>query len=85
MNIWRRKQRCMKKVGIDLYLPPEAQSETFEVSRIGTVVEHPNGTIDIYDWDFDCGCPSIDVAVKMHRHDLIRLAKEIGTYRFEGG
>ena len=55
------------------------------VSIIGELVEHTNGDIDLCGWVFDCDCCSkIDEAVQVHHQELIRIAKEAGTYSFRG-
>ena len=52
-----------------------------KVSIVGKLVEHANGIIDLDGWVFDCGCcASLEEAVKTHRQEFIKLAKEAGTY-----
>ena len=55
-----------------------------KVSIIGKLVEHANGLIDLNGWVFDCDCCSLlhDAVVK-HRDELIKLAKEAGTYSYQ--
>lgn len=53
-----------------------------KVIKVGKLVEHTNGTIDMEYWNFDCDCCStIDEAAIKHRSELIRLAKQGKTYK----
>ena len=53
-----------------------------EVTNVGTLVENADGTMDMQYWIFDCSCCStIDEAVQKHRTELIKLAKQAGTYK----
>jgi len=54
-----------------------------KVSIIGELIEHSNGVIDLFGWVFDCDCCStIYEAAFKHRTELIKLAKQAGTYKY---
>jgi len=54
------------------------------VTKVGLLTEHSDGRIDLFDWNFDCDCClTPHVAAYRHHEELIKLAKETGTYRFK--
>ena len=54
------------------------------ISLVGELVEHAEGYIDLEKWIFDCDCcSSVQEAAWVHRKELIKLAKEAGTYSYK--
>jgi len=53
-----------------------------KVWRVGDLVEHADGTIDIAYWTFD-GDLSLEESIKTFQAELIELAKRNGTYTQE--
>jgi len=52
-----------------------------QVDNIGQLVEYADGRLDLQYWVFDCDCcATINEAIVKHRDELVRLAKEAGTY-----
>jgi len=55
-----------------------------KVSIVGQLTEHANANIDLFGWDFDCDCCSTPhEAVRTHRQELIKMAKEAETYSYK--
>jgi len=53
-----------------------------KVDNVGILVEHSDGRLDLEYWIIDAEYESFVELVINHREELIKLAKEAGTYTF---
>lgn len=53
-----------------------------KVHKVGELTEHPDGTIDLRYWIADID-PKEIITSEVNRQELIRLAKQAGTYAYK--